>query len=170
VAINLPPVPDSIRVSNFELYRFLIELRRAFDSATGSLASDALDLTGVSLSDLGSHKHSDLSDIRGAAAGAGVVRDGHVSDADVAAFLAPPTGVTNAQLADMPAATIKAKQAGAPGAPQDLTLAQVLDSFTTTPFAVLYRAPGGWTFVPPPTTNGQRLTYDSAAGGSLKWA
>lgn len=77
--------------------------------------------------------------------------------------------VSNAKLADMPAHTIKARNSGVSGVPQDVSLSNVLDFIGAAARGdILFRGAAGWELLTPGTA-GYVLT-SAGAGADLDWA
>lgn len=168
---QLPPPPEHLIRADPQLYRWFIELRRYFNTATGALAQDALGLGDAKLSDLGERPHSSLTDIRGAVPGSGTEADGHLSDAQlkaindgIAAAVALAEDALQASAAG--GAPNKIRTFDGAGAKLDKTVSEVLDMISTTENTVLLRNATGWVAVPAPTGPFQRLTYD---GVNVVW-
>jgi len=76
--------------------------------------------------------------------------------------------VTNAKLATMGAATIKANVTGGSAVPTDATLTSILDTLSTTQGSILYRNSTSWVALGP-GTSGQALTT-GGAGANPQWS
>lgn len=72
-------------------------------------------------------------------------------------------GVSNAYLASMPVATVKANVTGSPAQPTDATVSAVLDTIGSTRGSLLYRGVVGWAILPPASTAGYVLTNNGTS-------
>ena len=131
------------------LYRWLVELARAFEPA-GGLSAGAQG--GINLTNVSGKDHDSLNNIFGGIVvsfpATDTLQDKHISNADYTAF----SGNISAT-----ATSIKGNNTGATGPVLNLSVSQVLDMVSSTTNAMLVRTISGWTFVAPPTTAGQKL-------------
>lgn len=108
--------------------------------------------------------------INGAEAGGGVT-DGDKGDITVSASGATWTidngAVTLAKLANLSSQRIVGRNTAGAGAPQEVTLSQLLDWSSSTQGSLLYRGASGWVALAPGTL-GQTL-QSGGAGGNLSW-